>query len=88
MMRGDWGALTVGRMDLSEKSNLRTFGKSSGKSLRLPTRVGKFLGLRLWDTLTDNDTSSADKQRKVLKLYFRLSSISSSVFPFVSGTVR
>jgi hypothetical protein len=50
--------------------------------------VGKFLGLRLWDTLTDNDTSSADKQRKVLKLYFRLSSISSSVFPFVSGTVR
>lgn len=81
MMRGDWGALTVGRMDLSEKSNLR-------KSLRLPTRVGKFLGLRLWDTLTDNDTSSADKQRKVLKLYFRLSSISSSVFPFVSGTVR
>jgi hypothetical protein len=44
--------------------------------------------LRLWDTLTDNDTSSADKQRKVLKLYFRLSSISSSVFPFVSGTVR
>jgi hypothetical protein len=84
MMRGDWGALTVGRMDLSEKSNLRTFGKS----LRLPTRAGKFLGLRLWDTLTDNDTSSADKQRKVLKLYFRLSSISSSVFPFVSGTVR
>lgn len=84
MMRGDWGALTVGRMDLSEKSNLRTFGKS----LRLPTRVGKFLGLRLWDTLTDNDTSSADKQRKVLKFYFRLSSISSSVFPFVSGTVR
>ena len=81
MMRGDWGALTVGRMDLSEKSNFR-------KSLRLPTRVGKFLGLRLWDTLTDNDTSSADKQRKVLKLYFRLSSISSSVFPFVSGTVR
>ena len=82
MMRGDWGALTVGRMDLSEKSNLR-------KSLRLPTRAfGKFLGLRLWDTLTDNDTSSADKQRKVLKLYFRLSSISSSVFPFVSGTVR
>lgn len=81
MMRGDWGALTVGRMDLSEKSNLR-------KNLRLPTRVGKFLGLRLWDTLTDNDTSSADKQRKVLKLYFRLSSISSSVFPFVSGTVR
>jgi hypothetical protein len=78
MMRGDWGALTVGRMDLSEKSNLR----------KLPTRVGKFLGLRLWDTLTDNDTSSADKQRKVLKLYFRLSSISSSVFPFVSGTVR
>lgn len=50
--------------------------------------VGKFLGLRLWDTLTDNDTSSADKQRKVLKFYFRLSSISSSVFPFVSGTVR
>ena len=78
MMRGDWGALTVGRMDLSEKSNLR----------KLPTRVGKFLGLRLWDTLTDNDTSSADKQRKVLNLYFRLSSISSSVFPFVSGTVR
>jgi hypothetical protein len=78
MMRGDWGALTVGRMDLSEKSNLR----------KLPTRVGKFLGLRLWDTLTDNDTSSADKQRKVLKFYFRLSSISSSVFPFVSGTVR
>jgi hypothetical protein len=77
MMRGDWGALTVGRMDLSEKSNLR----------KLPTRVGKFLGLRLWDTLTDNDTSSADKQRKVLKFYFRLSSISSSVFPFVSGTV-
>ena len=82
MMRGDWGALTVGRMDLSEKSNLR-------KSSRLPlVPVGKFLGLRLWDTLTDNDTSSADKQRKVLKLYFRLSSISSSVFPFVSGTVR
>jgi hypothetical protein len=83
MMRGDWGALTVGRMDLSEKSNLR-------KSLRLPTRAcwKVFLGLRLWDTLTDNDTSSADKQRKVLKLYFRLSSISSSVFPFVSGTVR
>lgn len=78
MMRGDWGALTVGRMDLSEKSNLR----------KLPTRVGKFLGLRLWDTLTDNDTSSADKQLKVLKFYFRLSSISSSVFPFVSGTVR
>ena len=78
MMRGDWGALTVGRIDLSEKSNLR----------KLPTRVGKFLGLRLWDTLTDNDTSSADKQRKVLKFYFRLSSISSSVFPFVSGTVR
>ena len=78
MMRGDWGALTVGRSDLSEKSNLR----------KLPTRVGKFLGLRLWDTLTDNDTSSADKQRKVLKFYFRLSSISSSVFPFVSGTVR
>ena len=79
MMRGDWGALTVGRSDLSEKS---TFVKE----FRLCSKV--FLGLRLWDTLTDNDTSSADKQRKVLKLYFRLSSISSSVFPFVSGTVR
>ena len=85
MMRGDWGALTVGRMDLSEKSNLRTTFKSLGSLL---LAFGKFLGLRLWDTLTDNDTSSADKQRKVLKLYFRLSSISSSVFPFVSGTVR
>ena len=80
MMRGDWGALTVGRSDLSEKSNLC---KSLGS-----LAFGKFLGLRLWDTLTDNDTSSADKQRKVLKFYFRLSSISSSVFPFVSGTVR
>lgn len=80
MMRGDWGALTVGRSDLSEKSNLC---KSLGS-----LAFGKFLGLRLRDTLTDNDTSSADKQRKVLKLYFRLSSISSSVFPFVSGTVR
>ena len=79
MMRGDWGALTVGRSDLSEKS---TFVKE----FRLCWKV--FLGLRLWDTLTDNYTSSADKQRKVLKLYFRLSSISSSVFPFVSGTVR
>jgi len=82
MMRGDWGALTVGRMDLSEKSNLR-------KSSRLPTRAcWKVFGLAPLGYLTDNDTSSADKQRKVLKLYFRLSSISSSVFPFVSGTVR